>query len=361
MEFVVQEGLRPARALILERQRKYGEAIRQYFEDDQVTPAIDLFISHIKYTSRDAVILDVIMTFVWRHLSFGRRTWKRTTGVQPNKILMLLDAILDQNLGERENSMASLPYMLLEDSLTLTSKVNAFALILRKYSLYRSPTLENDFVKFLLNHHGLDKAIELLALDYLFGGLWPILDCSSRSDAISALRLLHRYSALMREVASNKTPWKLPWVCALFQVKEHGGQIRILPATFLYEGLMITKNSQSTDNHELSLSRVEFGDTLRRLLSERLRTRVMKGDNISSHLSIFDPDVLCASHGFDGKRHEDYPHQVNNSWFSQRLRFHLIRIMILDNLYVISRVDNFHSRIRGQRCGTPFPLFFPPA
>ena len=360
MAFVVQEGLRPARAPILERQEKYGEAIKQYFEDDQATSALDVFLRHIKYTSRDAGILDIIMTFLWRHLSFGRRTWKRTMGVQSNRILMLLDAILDQNLGERESSMASLPYMLVEDSLTLTAQANAFGLILRKY---RSPTSENDLVKFLLNHHGLDKAIELLALDYLFDHLRPILDCSSRSDAISAMRLFHRYSALMKEVASNKTPWKLPWVCALFQVKEHGGQIRMMPTTFLYEGFTITKNSQSTDCHEVLLSRVEFGDTLRRLLSERLRTRVMNGDSISSHLSIFDPDVLRASHGFDGKRHEGYPasHQVNNSWFSQRLRFHLLRIMILDNLYVINRVDNFHSRIRGQRCGTPFSLFFPPA
>ena len=353
MAFVVQEGLRPARAPILERQGKYGEAIKQYFEDDQVTSALDVFLRHIKYTSRDARIMDIIMTFLWRHLSFGRRTWKKSTGVQSEKILKLLDAILDENLGKRENYMASVPYMPVEGLLTLIAQINAFGLILRKY---RSPTPQNDLVKLLLNHHGLDKAIELLALDYLFDDLGTILDCSSRSDAITALRLLHRYSALIREVASNKTPSKLPWVCALFQVKEHGGQIRMMPATFLYEGSAITKNLQSTDHPEVLLSRVEFGDNLRTQLSERLHKHVMKADSISSGLSIFDPGVLCAPRGSDGKRHEgcSASHQVGDRWFSQRLRFHLLRIMILDNLHVISRVDNFNSRLHGQRCGYLF-------
>ena len=118
MAFAVQEDLRPARVLILERQGKYGEAIKQYFEDDQVKSALDVFLRHIKYTSRDAGILDVIMTLLWRHLSFDRRTWKKSTGVQSNKILTLLDAILDQNLGKRESYIVSVPYVPVEYPLT---------------------------------------------------------------------------------------------------------------------------------------------------------------------------------------------------------------------------------------------------
>ena len=358
MAFVIRKNLRPARALILERQGKYGEAIKQYFEDDQVTSALDVFLRHIKYTSRDAGVMDIIMTFLWRHLSFGRRTWKKSTGVQSNKILRLLDAVLDQDLGERENYVASGVFILVEGRLILIAQIGTFRLILQKYM---SPSPKNDLVEFLLDHHGLDKAIELLALDYLFDDLWPILNCSSRSDAISALRLFHRYSALIKEIVLNKTPWKLPWVCALFQVKEHDGQIQVIPATFLYEGSAIAKNRQSTDQPEVLLSRVEFGDNLRRLLSERLHTHVMTADNISSGLSIFDPGFLCASRWSDGKGHEGYSasHQVGDSWFSQRLRFHLLRIIILDNLHAISRVDGFRSRIRAQRCGIAFLFLFP--
>lgn len=231
-----------------------------------------------------------------------------------NKVLKLLDAILDQNLGERENYMASVPYRPVGVGIRspLILQTNTFGLILWKFM---SLTSQNNIVEFLLNHHGLDKAIGLLALDYLFEDLWPILNCSSRLDAILALRLFHWYSALIKEVASNKAPWKFPWVCVLFQVKEDSGQIRIMPATFLYEGSAVTKNSQSMDYPNVLLSQVEFGNNLRRLLSEHLHAHVMDVDGISSGLSIFDPGFISASRWSNKKCHEGHSasYQVSDS------------------------------------------------
>ena len=136
----------------------------------------------------------------------------------------------------------------------------------------------------------------------------------------------------------------------MFQIKEEGKHIRIVPETFLYERRSATtQNSNSADKSGALLSHKEFQENLRMLLSDHLRTRLMEADDtIMSHLSIFDPDVQCAS---DGKRHKDHA-ATGGGWFSERLRFHLLRIMILDNLHVFSKIDNFHSRICSQRCGT---------
>jgi hypothetical protein len=110
MAFVVQHGLRAARALVLERQGKYGDAINQYFEDDQTPNALDVFLRHIQSTSRDVAILNTITTFLWRYLSFGRRTWNKSTGVPMSKVVTLLGEALNQNLGKGEYNVVSVLY-----------------------------------------------------------------------------------------------------------------------------------------------------------------------------------------------------------------------------------------------------------
>ena len=230
----------------------------------------------------------------------------------------------------------------------LNAQISIFKFVLRKPG---SPSHEMDRVNTLLNHGSLDQALQLLALDSLFDNRSSILKCFSRADAISALRLFHRYSALVKEAASSKTPWKSPWLCTLFQFKKEGEHIRIVPETFLYERSAITQNSKPADKSGALLSQKKFGDNLRKLLSERLHARLVEADNIiTSRLSMLNPDMWCAS---DEKHHGDHAApQPGHGWFSERVRFHLLRIIILDDLHSFSRIDNFHSRICAQRCGT---------
>ena len=110
MAFVDQHNIKAARALVLERLGRYGEAIKQHFEDEQAPNALDLFLRHIQSTSRDAAILDTIIRFLWRYLSFGRRTWKKCAGVPMNKVVSLLGEALNQNLGKSEYNVVSISY-----------------------------------------------------------------------------------------------------------------------------------------------------------------------------------------------------------------------------------------------------------
>jgi hypothetical protein len=201
----------------------------------------------------------------------------------------------------------------------------------------------------ILHRPDLDNALKLWALDYFFDNVLSILNDPSEPGTILAAKLLQWYSSLIKEVASHKAPWKLPWICALFQIKEDGAHIRITPATFLDDAFKTTKRSQSADIVGALLSRDEFGNILRRHLAERFRTRIMV-DRISSC-----PCVQFASHK---SCHEGFPDtQPCNSRFNQRVRFHLLRIMILDEFYFISQADKFSSRISNQRYGLSLPLF----
>lgn len=202
----------------------------------------------------------------------------------------------------------------------------------------RSPTSEENLVH-ILHRPGLENALKLFALDYLFDNLLFTLNGTFYPGDISAAKLFQWYSTLTREVALHEAPWKSPQICSLFRITQDGAGIRITPDTFLDEG---SKSSRSTDVTGRFLSRKEFGNKLRRLLSERLCTRVM-ADRISPRSC-----VQFASH-------ENCPerlvvsHRLCNNKFNQQVRFHLLRIMILDNLYSISQVDKFPSRIGTKR------------
>lgn len=194
----------------------------------------------------------------------------------------------------------------------------------------RSPTSEENLVN-ILHRPGLENALKLFALDYLFDNLLFTLNDTFYPGAILAAKLLQWYSTLTREVALHETPWKSPPICTLFQITQDGARIRITPDTFLDEGSGTT-----------FLSCKDFVNKLRRLLSKRLCIRVM-ADRISPRSG-----VQFASHENCPKRLV-VSHQLCNSQFNQQVRFHLLRIMILDNLYSISQVDKFPHRIGTQR------------
>ena len=345
MNFVDRHVLREARAQILERQGKYWEAIKQWSEDGKTPTALDVFLRHITHTSRDPRIMDAITNFLWRNLSFGR-TWPKSAGVRVDKILPLLVAMSKLKLGVREKNMASVvPNRFLSKRLNLIAQIDTFRLVLQKQ---KSPTSEKDLVN-ILHRPDIDNALKLWALDHLSNNVLSILN-DPTEPGILAAKLLQRYSALIKEVTSHKAPWKVPWICALFHIKEDGAHIQITPATFLHDALGTTKSSKSAGISGALLSHNEFGNILRRHLAGRLRAHIMV-DRISS--------CPCVQFGSHENCHEGFPdtHQPYNSWFNQRVRFHLLRIMILDEFYSISQVDKFSSQISNQRYGPSLPLF----
>lgn len=210
----------------------------------------------------------------------------------------------------------------------------------------------------VLRHESLrlDKAIKLLALDFLFDDMYTALDVSSQTGIVSSLEHFYEYSVLIKDVAMDKAPWDSPWLSKLFQFEKDGEDIRIRPNTFLYEDYETRRqsSSQSVEHLEpcepsvVSLSREEFIQSLRRLLSERLASRIRAKDRISSRLRLFDPCIQLVLYGTCRGEHSA-SHELDEGWFNRRARFHIQHIMILDNLHAVNLADDFPSRIKSQR------------
>ena len=211
----------------------------------------------------------------------------------------------------------------------------------------------------VLRHESLrlDKAIKLLALDFLFDDVSTALDVSSQTGVVSSLEHFYEYSLLIKDAALDKTPWVSPWLSKLFQFEKVGEDIRIRPDTLLYKDYETKRQSSSQSVEQLesrepsavSLSREEFILCLRRLLSERLTSRVRAKDRISesSRIRLFDP---CIQHILYGTCRGDHTasHELDEGWFNRRARFHLQHIMILDNLHAVDLADDFPARIKSQ-------------
>jgi hypothetical protein len=218
--------------------------------------------------------------------------------------------------------------------------------------------MKSKTIQRILSNHALrseslkpNKAIRLLALDHLFDDMSSALDVSSQAGTISSLQLFYEYSCLIRDAALDKAPWDSPWLTTLFQFEKNGEGIQIRPETALYEGYRtrLPSPGQSMDLKELSavsLSREEFTRNLSMLLSERLRSRIAAKALIMLRLRLFDPCIQLVLHE---TCHSDHYHQIDEEWFNRRARFHLLRIMILENLHAFDPFVDFRSRIWNQR------------
>lgn len=198
-----------------------------------------------------------------------------------------------------------------------------------------------------------NKAIRLLALDFLFDDMSSALDISSQAETISSLELFYEYSRLIRDAAEDKAPWDSPWLSTLFQFEKNGEGIQIRPETALYEDYITRESSpgQQTNLQEYSgvlLSRGEFTRNLNMFLSERLRSRIAVKGRVLLRLRLFDPCMQLVLHGSCRGDHSA-SHQLDEEWFNRRARFHLLNIMILENLHAIDHLVDFRSRIWSQR------------
>ncbi|KAI0258663.1 hypothetical protein BC834DRAFT_696808 [Gloeopeniophorella convolvens] len=317
MEFLVEHDLGEARALVLEKDKDFGKAIQGYLEEGLLSAALELFDDHILEVSQDSNVLRSFFTVIlWEHFSFGCRSWEDVADVSPDRIFRLLSRIPRAYLKVQERNT-----------------VDLFKLMLKS-------ARPSSFANFVLLGSGLDKALGLMALDFLFDDIPAAIDTSSQSSLISSLQLLHRYSALIREAALHEAPWSSEsWLPLLFQFRQDGEGIRVKPRSFLY-----TSEAGST------LSREDFSRTLQTSLFNRLRTRVEQAEKIIARVSIFDLCMQMVLHGRCHVTHEGVvAHELGEGWYNRRIRFHLLRIMVSDNLLTISVTDDFPSRIRTQR------------
>jgi hypothetical protein len=106
MEFVVEYDLGATRAVILMRQGKYGEAVRQYLDEEQDSEALDLTLEHVGDVMRDSNAFNAIVEkFFWRNLSFGCRGWPEHAGIPSDKILVLLERTRSLKMNDSDELM----------------------------------------------------------------------------------------------------------------------------------------------------------------------------------------------------------------------------------------------------------------
>lgn len=199
------------------------------------------------------------------------------------------------------------------------------------------------------------KAVKLLVLDYIFDDMSSALDVSSQETTISSLQLFYEYSLLIRDAADGQASWKPLPISTLFQFKMDEKGVRTQPGTFLHKHTQTGQRSQLSGQLELpkvSLPRDVFAKKFSHLLSNRLESRIKDKDRVVSRLSLFDPCILQTLHGTCcGDHPGPICHQLDEDWFNRRVRFHLLQILILDNLYAFDFADfaDSRTRIRSQR------------
>jgi hypothetical protein len=103
MEFVVDHDLGATRAIILRRQGRYAEAVRQYLDEEQDTEALDLALEHIDDVMGDPDAFGAVVEKIfWRNLSFGCRGWPDGAKIPSDKIFALLEGIRSVNMDNRD-------------------------------------------------------------------------------------------------------------------------------------------------------------------------------------------------------------------------------------------------------------------
>lgn len=111
MEFAVEHDLGSARAVLLGRRQKYGEAVKQYLDEDQVSEALDLTLKHIDEVMRDVDAFNgIIEKCLWRYLSFGCRRWPESASIPVGKIDALLRWTPGPDVNDRDERKVCHPY-----------------------------------------------------------------------------------------------------------------------------------------------------------------------------------------------------------------------------------------------------------
>ena len=106
MEFVEDHDLGATRAVILRRQGRYGEAVKQYLDEKQDSEALDLTLEHIDDVMRDSDAFDaVVERFFWRYLSFGCRGWPEGAKIPSDEILALHEGIRSANMDNGDQKV----------------------------------------------------------------------------------------------------------------------------------------------------------------------------------------------------------------------------------------------------------------
>ena len=185
----------------------------------------------------------------------------------------------------------------------------------------------------LLRDH--NKPAALLCFDHSFRDFDRQTEISgSDIEILKKTRALYEYAEIVHEILSFPEPWAQRSVRRLFSFTVHSGRVCLPRGTFLHRSIELSQQSQLLGED----TKVEvrfFFDLYQRTLRRRLREKLEAYSNKSLSVRVFDPCESVALGRRCDRTECQRRHELNYTWFDNRLDFHLCQISILDLLRLI--------------------------
>ena len=179
-----------------------------------------------------------------------------------------------------------------------------------------------------------NKPAALLCFDHTFRDFNMQTDITgSDVQIINRTGALCDYAELMWQILSLPEPWAERSVQRLFSFTVHSGRVCLPRGTFLHRFVEPFQRSQLLDE-DTKLEVRTFFDLYQRTLRQRLRERLEAYCNKSLSVRVFDPCEAFVFGRCDGTECQR-EHELNHTWFDNRLNFHMCQISILNLLQFI--------------------------
>jgi hypothetical protein len=184
---------------------------------------------------------------------------------------------------------------------------------------------------FLRDHN---KPAALLCFDHSFRDFDRQTEITgSDVQILKKTRALYEYAEIVCEILSFPEPWAQRSIQRLFSFTVHYGRVCLPRGTFLHGIIKPSQRSQPLGEDTMVEVRVFF-DLYQRTLRRRLREKLEAYSNKSLSVRVFDPCESVAFRRCDRTECQKQ-HELNHTWFDNRLDFHLCQISILNLLRLI--------------------------
>lgn len=179
-----------------------------------------------------------------------------------------------------------------------------------------------------------NKPAALLCFDHTFRGMNRQSGITgSDVQILLRTRALCNYAHLVRQILIIHEPWAKQEVQKLFAFTVRSGRVCLSPGTFLH-GLIGGSRRLQSSNEDIPMEVGPFYELYRHSLRRRLLEKLDVYCNNSLSVRVFDP-CEAAALGRCDRRECQRRHELDHTWFDNRLHFHMFQISMLDSLRFI--------------------------
>lgn len=178
----------------------------------------------------------------------------------------------------------------------------------------------------------------LLCLDHYFTGPLRMHNLSVHELA-EELRLFQLYTQLLFQLISHSTPAESVHISKLFGFQKLSENQILLPHETYLHAQRASRATPDSMDQDITLFNMEFHQFFRATVIERLRTQVVRENEVCRTCPAFTPCLIFAISGVCNRPVCPQAHvpgsSVNNSFYNARARVHLQQILILRTLHML--------------------------